>query len=223
MLPIILTTIPLVIIASTVIGVVTLLKRKKEGPVNLDFKLVFRVYYYIIMFASVVSIGIGGMFTLKSLFTNVWGKEFSYRKEYVSEEYYTKPVLEDEVVREPEYEYVKDVEKKDLISGLSYLLIATPILLLHVYGLSQLEKSDGVNWQIKKVYLIVSLVVFSMVGVISLPVGIYQTLQFFITEQADDNWTSIVPGEYLATACSFVPIWVYYLMKFNKVVLKTKD
>jgi len=188
---------------------------KNKGKIDFDLNTVYAAYLYLMIFISILTLGIGSVFAIKSTFTNFWGIEFSYRQNPVSSE----PIYIDGEVKEveEEYAYEADIEKRDLIRGITMVAISIPFLLLHCYAAKDLAKKKGTVSSIYKIYVTASLILFSIVSIISLPVGVYETLQFFLLEQPESVWDKIVPGEAVATAFTFVPVWVYYFLSFRKL------
>lgn len=211
---------PIFLLIGVVSAVVFFLKRNKDKPFVLDFNHVFRVYFYLIMMISIFIFGLGIVFTSKSLLAKAIDMDFSYNKQYLYDYTVSEPIVEKEAAAETEgtYDYAKDVDKKDLITGLSCILVSIPVYFLHVWGLVNLEKKNGVMKSFRKVYFSIGLAIYSVISLIALPTGIYMTLQYFLTEPASDIYSSTAPGETISVAIAFVPIWIYYFVKFNKIV-----
>lgn len=70
--------------------------------------------------------------------------------------------------------------------------------------------SAGAGAFFGKAYTTTALAIFGVVGIISLPLGVYEALRYVII-QPDEFSGRQPPGGSLATALVFVPIWLYYL------------
>ncbi len=96
---------------------------------------------------------------------------------------------------------------------LAFVLLGTGMMIciLHVFGRHAMEKrEDKSTTTIRRRYLFVMLAVFSITGLVSLPLAIYQTAHHFVEEpryRYDD------PSGALAVAIVFVPLWAYYLFR----------
>lgn len=204
-----------VVVVASVIGVIVYFIKKGQGQeLQINFNLLFGAYLFLATFLLIVALGTGVMYTVKGGMAQRLGLDFSYRQKQVYAREVYDPMLEDFKEEDVEYEFEKDIEKKDVIRGITLIVVSSPILFLHIYGVRVLEKREKAIWFAKRIYLLIGLVVFAIVGIITLPVGIYETLQYFLTEQATNVLDKTVPGEALATAIAFVPIWVYYLIGY---------
>lgn len=222
---VIIATIPVLIVSGIATLVVTMFKKgRSDKKVKFDFNILYGIYYYLVIFASLLILAIGASYTIKSAFSYWVEMDFSYSKQ---ERWESKPVaVSDSETGElrydesVEYEYDKDIQKKELIQGITMVIVSIPILILHLLGVKGVEKKLGGRGWLYKTYLIVGMVDYAIISIISLPMGVYQTLQFFLTEQSEDIWLAITPGEMFGVALSFVPIWVYYIRSYNKFLRK---
>ena len=91
------------------------------------------------------------------------------------------------------------------------------ICILHIYGRHTLEKRmEKIPSNPRRTYLFSMLVGFSIAGLISLPLAIYQTIHYFIA--AEPNYYPAPPyrddpSTALAVAIAIVPLWAYYVFR----------
>ena len=211
-----------IIMAAAVVGIIVYFVKKGQGQeLQINFDLLFGVYLFLATFVAIIALGTGVMYTVRGGMAQYFGLDFSYRQQQVSAKMVYDPMLEDYKEEDVDYEFEKDIDKKDIIRGITLIVVSTPILFLHLYGVKVLEKQEKAMEFVKRIYLLIGLVVFAIVGIITLPIGIYETLQYFLTEQATDVWAKTIPGEALATAIAFVPIWIYYLISYLNLTNKS--
>ncbi|NQT74360.1 MAG: hypothetical protein HQ553_16585 [Chloroflexi bacterium] len=93
-----------------------------------------------------------------------------------------------------------------------FTLMGTGLLVcaLHTYGRREVQRiEETATATIRRVYLFFMLALFSIVGLIMLPLSINDTVQYYIEESRyrDD------PSLQIAMAIVVVPIWIYYVMR----------
>jgi len=98
----------------------------------------------------------------------------------------------------------------DVTLGVTLLATGAVICVLHVLGKKALEAKEGKSTPLlKRVYLFFMLSVFSIGGLVALPLAIYETAHYYV--EGPMYWND--PAGQLATAVVVVPLWVYYLMR----------
>lgn len=99
--------------------------------------------------------------------------------------------------------------------GLSLALTGAVICILHVFGKMALEgKKVKITSTIRRIYLFTMLTIFSISGLVSLPLAIYAFAHYYV--EGSRHWDD--PSAPLATAVVVVPLWVYYLMRVMREV-----
>lgn len=94
--------------------------------------------------------------------------------------------------------------------GLTLAGTGAVICILHVFGKMALEKKDrNITRTLKRIYLFFMLTIFSITGIVALPVAIYALAHYYI--EGSSHWDD--PSAPLATAVVAVPMWIYYLMR----------
>ena len=101
----------------------------------------------------------------------------------------------------------------DVTLGVTLLATGAVICLLHVFGKKALEKKEGkATPLLKRVYLFFMLSVFSIGGLVALPLAIYKVAHYYV-EHVEDYMYRGDPSGQIAAAVVIVPLWVYYLMR----------
>lgn len=102
--------------------------------------------------------------------------------------------------------------RSDLLQGATMTIVGALLWPLHTWGRRRLIRA-GNGWTtfLARTHLTVLLVLFGVVGLISLPTGIYQFLQFFLVP-VDEFQSRQPPGESVALAIVFVPLWLISLV-----------
>ena len=100
--------------------------------------------------------------------------------------------------------------------GLTLLLIGALIGGLHLWGKLVVENKFGRQARTqKRVYLFSMLGLFSVAGLVTLPMAIYELIKYYVEDW--HYWSN--PSAQLAAAIVIVPLWVYYLVR---VMMETK-
>ena len=98
----------------------------------------------------------------------------------------------------------------DVTLGVTLLATGAVICLLHVLGRKALEAKEGKSTPLlRRVYLFFMLFIFSIGGLVSLPLAVYEVAHYYVKSSMYRN----DPSEQIASAVVIVPLWVYYLMK----------
>ena len=101
----------------------------------------------------------------------------------------------------------------DVTLGVTLLATGAVICLLHVFGKKALERKEGKTTPLlKRVYLFFMLSIFSVGGLVSLPLAIYETARYYV-EHGEEYMYWNDPSGQIAAAVVIVPLWVYYLMR----------
>ena len=98
----------------------------------------------------------------------------------------------------------------DVTLGVTLTVTGGIICLLHVLGMKTMEAREGKPTPLlKKVYLFFMLTVFSIGGLVSLPLAIYEAANYYVRDEM--YWGD--PSGTIAAAVVIVPLWIYYLMR----------
>lgn len=194
-------------------------------------KNLLRIYLYIISFFSLIMASASIAVILNASLASKYGVQFSYQLTKPYEEYPEKESAPHQNQRENEkkcfspdeeitidgknYCIEKDAVKKDIIGGISIAIPMILIFAIHTIVIMLVEKKYVVIW-IKKGYRFISLIFFSIVGLISTSIAINKLVQFFFLKP--ENFTEISrPGIPLSIALVVLPLWIYFLISTNKI------
>jgi hypothetical protein len=101
----------------------------------------------------------------------------------------------------------------DVTLGVTLLVTGAVICLLHVLGKKALEAKEGnAPRLLKRVYLFFMLSIFSVGGLVSLPMAIYEMANYYVQHGGEHMYWND-PSSSMAAAVVIVPLWCYYLVR----------
>jgi hypothetical protein len=219
-----------VLVVGGVIYLVTQLVKNKDSkdtkPLNITVKMLFKIYLYVISFISLAVSVIGGTMLLKAGASYAFGISFSYTL-YSASDASTDVVKDPDVVIPDCYEgntmtfgdkvvcFDEDTRKQELITGATFFVSMMMIFGLHQFALNRLEKKSKTPW-LKKIYTFVSLILYSIVGVIIIPTAIYQ-LATHLLYRVNDVTLYDAPGTTIGILIMTLPLWIFFLVKTTKM------
>ena len=109
----------------------------------------------------------------------------------------------------------EDTRKQELITGATFFVSMMMIFGLHQFALNRLEKKSKTPW-LKKIYTFVSLILYSIVGVIIIPTAIYQ-LATHLLYRVNDVTLYDAPGTTIGILIMTLPLWIFFLVKTTKM------
>tara|TARA_B100000470_G_C19783680_1_gene388887 strand:- start:683 stop:1378 length:696 start_codon:yes stop_codon:yes gene_type:complete len=202
-----------------IIGGIIYLVSKLGGvtSIKFSFRAAMRVYFYVVLLISVGLFSIGGLSTLLKVgFGEIVGPEFSYGEVYQEHRY------EQEERQREDYpahldgdpqtlpERIDLAIRGNIINGSSMAMIGLSLLVVHYFGRRWVETEEESSDLMRRVYLFVGLIIFTLVTLISLTAGIPETLKYALLENELGEES---PGETLAIAIVALPIWLFYLIE----------
>ena len=102
---------------------------------------------------------------------------------------------------------------EDVTLGITLTGTGAFICLLHVLGKKALEAKEGKSTPLlKRVYLFFMLTIFSIGGLVALPLAIYEGAHYYV-EHVEEYMYHSDPSGSIAAAVVIVPLWIYYLMR----------
>jgi len=217
----------LAVLAILIAVAVYVVTRIRSGePLVLSFRTILMAYLYLMSVASLLVFAAGLSVTFKSLSSDLFGREFSYWAspaarfaparavapgQPMEPNLKLQPLPEEE--RERNRRQVERQYQEDLIQGGTMLVVGGLVWALHLYGRRRGAVSEEASEDFfHKSYLTILLVIFSVVGIIALPMAAYELLRFFIV-QPDEFSSRQAPGATVGMALVFVPFWVVILWR----------
>ncbi len=215
---------PILILAGGIAVVIYFVKNRNGGEFSFDLSMIFLIYTRLIIFISLILVCLGITTLLKTTFSYIVDERFSYDEYALYEEVW-------DYSYDNEYDYkdnkipVEDrvktqVQKKDIIQGVTLSAVGLFFLVLHVAAAMLIDNAKEKYSWVYTGYIIVTLVVYSLISLIALPVGLYLTLQYALLDNAENF--SGYPGEALAVGLAFTPVWVYFLVRMAVKVKESK-
>ncbi len=195
-------------------GVYVLQRVRAGEPMRLSFRTIAAAYFHLMAIACFLVLTVGLSIALKAGLSDAFGREFSYFRPPIA-----RPVPEGPPGRMPPPDDSvernrRDVEgqyQNDLIQGMTLAVVGAVLWGIHGFGRRQVTpEAPEVRQFFSRAHAIVLLAIFGLVGVVALPMSIYEALRFFLIT-SDEHMRSQSPGATVATALVFVPLWMYYL------------
>lgn len=174
--------------------------------------VLLRFYLYIASFVTLVVLVAGLTYLLTGLFS-LGSLDFSYagfvRPIPVA---VSKPPAVDTTAQleQQSADRQHDQQLTDLIRGGTLTVIGGLLFGVHAILRRRTAPDEGVEGNFRRGFLMVGLVTFGLVGLVALPVGVYQALKFFLVTPAASQ-ARVAPGNTLATAIVLTPLWMWYL------------
>lgn len=213
-------------VAGVIFLIVKLVKNKdKEAkPFNLTINLLFKIYLYIISFITLIVAVYGGTLLIKSGSSYLFGIPFSYdlvttnvvekdvENNYVLPECYSGSKM---TINNQDVCFNENDRKQDLVNGITFFTSMIILFVLHQIALVKLEKKNPTPL-LKKIYTFVSLVLYSMVGVIIIPTAIYQ-LTTYLMYRVSDVTSYTAPATSIGILIMVLPLWVIFLVRTTRM------
>lgn len=197
---------------------VFMLQRVRSGqPLVLSFRTIAAAYFHLMAIATLLVLTVGLSTGIKAGLADAFGREFSYSRPVTMRAAVgpggtarpPPPVPEEQQERQR-----KDIERQyqnDWIQGITLTLVGAVLWGLHLFGRRRVTPEEPETRQFfARAYSTVLLAIFGLVGVVALPMGMYELLRFFLVP-LDESAPNQPPGASVAMAVVFVPIWIYYL------------
>ncbi|MDX9739096.1 MAG: hypothetical protein RBT33_01915 [Candidatus Dojkabacteria bacterium] len=228
--------IPIAIGGTVVYLIVQAVKNKgeKDGKnVNLKIsaKTLFQVYLYLISFLTLIIAVIGGATAIKAGLSYQFGVPFSYtlyKGSSFAEEKVYNPTLELESFKvcsdgEPitigtsDYCINYQQQTTDLVNGLTIFVSMLILFAIHQFAISKIEGKKRLQW-LEKLYTFVSLILYSIIGLVSIPTSIYQLTNYLLTKPENYSYsTPAAPAMAIAMVLLSLPLWIYFLGKTSNL------
>jgi hypothetical protein len=212
----------LAIIGAAIAAFVFLGSRVRAGQgIGASFGSIMVAYFYAMCIVSLVVFTIGATSLVKVGLGEVLGRSFSYPVQLLVKPVapipppgttYVAPSPDQNLAAEQQQNaQIEQEVRSDLVQGGSLAVAGAIVWALHALGLRRLVRAaDAFAAFLARAYLVVILIVFGLGGLISLVLGVYQSLLFALT--SIDSFTyRQPPGEAAAMAIVYVPAWAIVL------------
>lgn len=181
-----------------------------------------KIYLYFISFVTLTVAMFSGALVFQAAISYVAPKEFSYNiytvndpDLYMEEETYTK-CYEAEVIEidGQEYCWSEEDRRQDIVNGISIFASMVILFALHMYGIKKTEDKKTPLWLIKG-YTTISLLTYSITGLIAIPAGIYETVNYFLMERGGNlTYAAAYP---IGLTVLVLPLWFIFFNKMSKL------
>ena len=203
------------------VGVFLVVRSRTGAAVALSLRTVLLGYFYLMALVSFLFLAVGLTSLLNAGLGEAFGRSFSF---FVPGENMplaplrgpaSTPMSPDEI-REQERRRVEQEFRDGLVHGATATVLGAVLWPLHAWGRRRLSGAeDSLNAFLDRVFLVIPLVLFSLIGLISLVMAIFQLASFLIVPARGAAFQT-PPGAAIATAVVFVPLWVYYLRRASR-------
>lgn len=207
-----------------VIYLIVHLVRNKDKKIDLGVNTLLRIYLYTICFVTLAIATAGAVIFTNAASSYKFGIPFSYQLEmpFAEEKYLEDQELSDipaeptcyqgELMKIDEEEVCFDTTKqqKGLLNGATLTISMLILFAIHRITLLFIEKKNTIPW-LKKAYNFISLIVYSVLSIVSIPFSMYLLINYFYFKPE-----SIVrieaPGSMVALAIVSIPLWITFLI-----------
>lgn len=216
----------LILVVGAVIAVVVfVVQRGREGAsLVLSLRTILVAYFHLMSLIAVLLLAVGLATLLKAALSEPLGRSFSYQSPMmrvatarveVGPQGQVKTGPPPEVAEEQRKRDEQRVEQEfrnDLLQGGAMAVVGAVVWPLHAWGRRTLTgRGEPAARFFDRTHMTLLLLITSLVGVISLPLGMYEGLRYFIVPAEVDTFRQ-PPGGAVATALVFVPLWAVNLL-----------
>ena len=216
--------IPLFIIGG---GVFLLMRLRSSNAISISYRIVLRVYFYIVITIGIVIISLGGVASLVNAgFGQIIDPQFSYGDVYRDHRYDLERIENNEQINgssetlQSLNEKLDIEEKSNIINGISVTLIGLLILGVHLYGRRWVESKEESFDSLRKLYFIAGLAIFAVASITSLASAIPEALRYVLLEVSEGEES---PGMALSVSLVSLPIWAYFLISTIRTMRINED
>lgn len=215
----------------TIIYVIVNNIKNKDSKFKLSSKVLLQIYLYVLSLLTLGIAVIGGVTAIRAGLSYQFGIPFSYTL-YEANNFDEAKIYDPSLIRE-NFEICQDgqpleiegrtycfnnqTQRTDVLNGITIFVSMLILFGMHQYALSKLRKEEKVKW-LYKVYTFLSLIIYSIAGLVSIPMAIYQLTNYLIIPVAEYGYsTPQAPAGALAVVLLTVPLWVLFLKKTMSV------
>ena len=224
-------------IGGTILYLIIQALRNKGGKdtTNVNFKIsaktLFQIYLYLISFLTLIIAVIGGATAIKASLSYAFDLPFSYTlyqgNNFTEAKKYDPSIMEEgfkvctegEAITIGESEYCINYQQQttDLVNGLTIFVSMLILFGIHQYAISQIDEKRKLPW-LNKFYTFASLILYSIIGLISIPTAIYQLTNYLITDPINYTYsTPEAPAMAIGIVLLSLPLWIFFLNKTSNI------
>ncbi len=216
-----------IVIAAAVLVVSRL---RSSQPIVLSFLTLITAYFYMVLIISAIVVAFGLSTLFKAGLSDVFGRDFSYGQP-PSFKVSAPPVEGPNGAIKPgaptpEEQQQRNLKAREsqyrdnLIEGITISIVGALIWLVHFFGMRKVRQlGDPTQPFFHRAYIIILLVIFTVVGIVSLPQSVYESVKFYLVP-ADEFTYKQGPGGSIGMALVFVPLWIMSLTNILRQVGK---
>jgi hypothetical protein len=215
-----------ILVVVIIAGIVVLLVRgRNEGGFEFSFQTVVSAYLALVMGASLIVATVGAAQLLGALMSDAFGRSFTYQSFSFAESPRpvlapgsTEPQTPSEAEQRQRYEEterarIENLYRDDVVYGITMLLVGLFMFGIHAAGRQFLRHRRGEPSLISRSYLILMLIATSVVALVSLVTAIASVVRRYILETVGPDRVMSNPGESVALALAFLPLWLWFLYR----------
>lgn len=201
-------------------------KLRSGEHLSIPIRSLLTAYFYLLSIAGLITLLIGLSGLLSAGLAVPLGRDFSYTRPPVQRPIPAVP----EGVPQPKVPSVEEQQqdalrqqdrqfREGLLQGISLIVVGGLVWALHTLGRRRSESAEERDSGFLHIgYLVIMLVICSLVGMISLASGIFDTLRFYLIGPASEFEFRTPPGQNMSAALVFTPAWAYYLLALLRSV-----
>ena len=220
-----------VAVIGTVIYVIISNIKNKDSRFKLSSKVLVQIYLYVLSLLTLGIAVIGGVTAIRAGLSYPFGIPFSYTlyeaNSFEEQKTYDPSLTRDNfeichdgqpvTIGDSSYCFNEQMQRTDLINGITIFLSMLILFGIHQYALSRIKKEEKIKW-LYKVYTFISLIIYSIAGLVSIPMSIYQLTTYLMTSVNDYGYnTPEAPATALAVVLLTVPLWILFLRKTTSI------
>lgn len=211
---------PAVIALAVVTLLVFVIGSLRSARGALSAAVLLRFYLYIASFVTLVVLVAGLSYLLTGLLS-LASPDFSYQQPIRPQPApvaSANPTAQQTAQRQQaeqqrqDAERLRDEQSTDLIRGGTLSVLGLLLFVVHAVFRRASSTADDAAAPLLRGYLAVGLVTFGVVGLVTLPVGVYQAIKFLVLPPLTTQ-PRVAPGNTLATGIVLTPVWIIYLAR----------
>lgn len=208
-----------------VVYIIVVMKRNEEKPnIKITSQALLQFYLYLISFITLGVLVIGAGLTAKALLSYKVSIPFSYslfkvnnREDVVKFDGMVEEDFKECYEGEPievygsKFCFNKSLRKTELITGITLIISMSILFAIHQFAISKIKRENRILW-LKKTYTFLSLILYSIVGLITIPTSIYLLTNYLLFEPTTEMYsTPPSPAMTCTIMIISIPLWIYFL------------